>query len=237
MPSEPVDPAPSGPAAPRRRALIRLIVFLAIIAVVVVVAWRLGVLDLSDRATLLRAIARVREMPWLIPAFIIAYAVAITFGLPASAFTLAGGALFGFWQGLLFNWAGATIGAVLAYLFAHSLCRGTCRELLGRRASDLERLASEHGFMGTLRLRLIPVVPFNLLNFAAALAGVRRRDYILATAIGIIPGTAVYTYFADSLLAGAEGADRNALVRVAIAGALLLLLSFVPNVIQRLRRT
>ena len=198
-------------------------------------AWRIGLFELTDRAALVAVVHRARSVRYLAPLFVAAYATAVTFGLPATAFTLAGGALFGFGPGLLLNWLGATIGAVLAYLFAGALCRDACRALLGRRAEALERLAETHGFWGTLRLRLIPVVPFAVLNFGAALAGVRRRDYVLATAIGIAPASAVYTYFADSLIAGAEGAGRRALVNVSIAGALLLLLSFAPALAHRLR--
>ena len=226
-------PSPASPPASRRVALRRLAFFALVVGVAALIAWKLGLFALADRATLLATIHRVRQAPLLIPVFIAAYVAAVTFGLPASAFTLAGGVLFGFWRGLLLNWVSAVIGATLAYLFVHALCGTTCRELLGRRAETLEQLASRHGFLGTLRLRLIPLVPFNLLNFAAALSGVRRRDYILATALGIIPGTAIYTYFADSLVQGAAGAGRRALVRLAIAGALLLLLSFVPSIVRR----
>ena len=82
----------------------------------------------------------------------------------------------------------------------------------------------------------MPVVPFNVLSFAAGLAGIPFRSFLVATALGIIPGTLVYTYFADSLLAGVEGASRRAFVRVALAAALLLAISFAPSLIIRLRR-
>ena len=232
-------PASNGPRSPRppsrRGAVGRLLLLAIVIAIVALVAWRLGLFQLRDRERLLAVVDELRGARLLAPAFVLAYAAAVTFGLPASAFTLAGGVLFGFWRGLLFNWLGATAGAMLAYLFADLLCRGDCRRLLGRRGSALERVAADHGFMSMLRLRLIPVVPFSLLNFAAALAGVRRRDYALATALGIVPGAAVYTYFADSLLQGAAGAERHALTRLTIAAGLLLLLSFTPAIIRRAR--
>lgn len=225
--------ARAGPPASRGAAIRRVAVFVLVLAVAAVVAWKLGVFGLRDRHTLLATIREVRTHRLLVPAFIAAYAVAVTFGLPASPFTLAGGVLFGFPEGFLLNWLGATLGAFLAFLFAGSLCGEGCRSLLGKRADRLGRLATEHGFLGTLRLRLIPVVPFSLLNFGAALVGVRRRDYLAATALGIIPGTAIYTYFADSLLQGASGSARQALVRVSVAGALLLAISFVPSLVVR----
>ncbi|NUO39919.1 MAG: TVP38/TMEM64 family protein [Gemmatimonadaceae bacterium] len=204
-------------------------------AAAALLAWKLGVFELRDRHKLIASITAARRLRYLVPVFVVVYVSAVTFALPAAPLTLAGGALFGFWRGVVLNWLGATLGALMAYLFASALCGEACRALLGGRAEALERLAAEHGFLGTLRLRLVPVVPFSVLNYAAALAGVRRRDYALATALGIIPGTAVYTYFADSLLQGVAGAGRHALLRVSLAGALLLALSFVPAVVRRVR--
>lgn len=228
------DETPGAPC--RGRAVMRVALLVLVLALAAGVAWKSGAYRLTDRATLAAAVERVRGAPLLVPSFVVAYAVAVTFALPAAPLTLAGGALFGFWWGTLLNWSGATLGALLAYLFAGTLCGEPCRALLGRRAETLGQLAAERGFMATLRLRLIPVVPFSLLNYAAAFAGVRGRDFALATALGIIPGTAIYTYFADALLGGAGEAGRDAFVRVAIAGALLLALSFVPALVQRRRR-
>lgn len=109
----------------------------------------------------------------------------------------------------------------------------------GERAAGLrergDALGERAGFATVLRLRLLPIVPFNVLSFAAGLAGIPFRAYLAATAIGIVPGTVVYTYFADSLLAGVEGASRRAFVRVLVAAALLLAISFAPALVRRLR--
>ena len=105
------------------------------------------------------------------------------------------------------------------------------------RFQKLDGLVERGGFANIFRLRLLPVVPFNLLSFAAGLAGVPLRAYLLGTALGIVPGTIVYTYFADSLIGGAEGASRAALVRVGIAATLLLALSFAPALVRRLRHS
>ena len=231
-------PNATEPSAPPRRgvALRKLGLFLLTVAIAGITAWWLGLFELTNRDALAATIEKVRSVRYLPLLFVAAYAIATTFGLPAAAFTLAGGALFGFGPGLLLNWLGATIGAVLAYSFAGALCRDSCRALLGRRAQALERLATTHGFLVTLRLRLIPVMPFALLNYGAALAGVGRRDYVLATALGIIPGAAIYTWFAGSLIQGVEGSGRQALLNAAIAGVLLVLLSFIPTLAHRFVR-
>lgn len=216
----------------RRAAFLKLGAFLLIVVFAFLVASRIGLFHLTNREVLAAAIERVRTVRYLALLFIVAYALAVTFGLPATAFTMAGGVIFGFGRGLLFNWLGAMIGAVLAYFFAGAFCGDACRVVLGRRADTLQHLAETHGFWGTFRLRLIPVIPFGLLNYAAAMAGVRRRDYLLATALGILPGSAVYTYFAGSLVQGVEGAGRRALINFSVAAALLILLSFLPKIVH-----
>lgn len=217
--------------------MLKLAVFVAVVAIAATIAWRVGFFQLVHPSRLATAVRDVRGHPLTAPLFVLAYALAVTFGLPGSAFTLAGGAIFGLAWGIVLNWLGATAGATLAYQFAHVVCKDACRSLLGRYSAKLEQAAKAHGFVATLRLRLIPVVPFNLLNFGAAFAGVPFRDYAMATALGIVPGTAVYTYFADSLLSGVEGASRHALINVSIAGGLLLAVSFVPALASKFRHS
>ena len=193
-----------------------------------------GLFRYRDLATLAEAVRGARDMPAAAPLFVLIYVAATTVGLPGSVLTLAGGAIFGVAGGTLLNWLGATIGATSAYLLARALGEDAVRGLLGKHAAALDKLSGARGFLTLLRLRLIPIVPFNALNFGAGLAGVKGRPYISATALGILPGTAIYTYFADALLSGAEGAQEEAFVRVAIAGGLLVLLSFVPAVARKL---
>ena len=222
-----------------RAALLRLAVLVALVGAAALVAWRLGLFELRDPQRLAAAVRRVRTMPAAAPLFVAVYAAVAAFGLPATPLTLAGGAIFGTALGSLLNWLGATLGATGSFLLARHLGRDAFRRLLGRWGDQLDRLdalGERRGFATVLRLRLIPVVPFNVLSFAAGLAGVGLRAFVAATALGIIPGTVIYTYFADSLLAGVEGASRQAFARVAAAAALLLALSFVPSLVKRLRR-
>ena len=83
-------------------------------------------------------------------------------------------------------------------------------------------IVERHGFQGLLTLRLIPLVPFNALNFGSGLMTLRWRTYAIATVVGILPGTAIYTFFADALLQGSQEASRDALARLILAGALLV---------------
>jgi uncharacterized membrane protein YdjX (TVP38/TMEM64 family) len=219
---------------PFRSPYLKLALLAAVIGGAVLVARWAGLERYTDLEALAGAVRQARDLPLAPLLFVVAYALIASFGLPALALTLAGGAIFGVGLGFALNWAGASLGAVGGYLLARALGRDAVGRLLGRHAGRLDALASAHGFATIFRLRLIPVVPFNVLNFAAGLAGVPLRAYAAGTALGIIPATFVYTYFADSLLGGAEGAREQALVRVAIAGGLLVLLSFVPVLARRL---
>lgn len=98
---------------------------------------------------------------------------------------------------------------------------------MGRRAQQ---------FIWLLRLRLMPIVSFNLLNISAGLAALPWRTFAAATALGILPATIVYTLLAEAIVAGALDAHRNALTKLLIAGGLLPALTFAPAVANRLRR-
>lgn len=165
--------------------------------------------------------------------YIAAYAAATTLAIPGSLLTLAGGAIFGVVQGTIYTTIGANIGANAAFGVARFLGRSGVQRLAGDRLDALDRATANHGFRGLLTLRLIPAVPFNALNFGSGLTAISWSSYALATAIGIFPGTVVYTMFADALLAGSREASQGALIRVLISGALLILLSFLPSIAKK----
>jgi uncharacterized membrane protein YdjX (TVP38/TMEM64 family) len=167
--------------------------------------------------------------------YIAIYAVATALAVPGSILTLAGGAMFGVAWGTLYTTIGANIGANAAFGIARFLGRDAVERLAGARLESLDKATENHGFRGLLTLRLIPAVPFNALNFGSGLTAISWSTYALATVIGIFPGTLVYTMFADALLAGSQEASRDALLRVLLSGALLILLSFLPAIARRFR--
>jgi uncharacterized membrane protein YdjX (TVP38/TMEM64 family) len=136
-----------------------------------------------------------RAGPWAPAAFILAYAVACVAAIPASVLTLVAGALFGIVRGTLYVLIAATIGAVGAFLIARSAARGAVeRRLAGNpRFVAIDYAVGREGFKIATLLRLSPLVPFSLLNYALGLTPIRLRDYALAL-IGIVPGTLLYVY-------------------------------------------
>ncbi|MEP6689590.1 MAG: DUF547 domain-containing protein [Gemmatimonadaceae bacterium] len=218
----------------RRNAIIRGAVLVAILAVAGVIAYRAGWFRgvTPERVGMLRD--RLRGTPGAPLVFVALYVLASALALPGTLLTLAGGAIFGTVLGTLLNWLGATLGATASFAISRWFGRDAARTLLGRRAAALDKLLAELGFAALLRLRLIPIVPFNILNFAAGLTGIGVAQYVTATAIGILPATAIYTYFASALIGGASGARAHALASAAVAGGLLIVLSFVPTLARRL---
>lgn len=128
--------------------------------------------------------------------FVLGYAAATVAFIPGSLLTLAGGALFGLWKGTLFVFAGASLGAVGAFLVSRHLARGAVeRRIAGEpRFAAIDRAVRRDGLRITFLLRLTPIVPFVLLNYALGLTRVRLVDYALAC-LGMLPATLLYVYY------------------------------------------
>ncbi len=194
--------------------------------------------ELLSREGIFSVISYLRSSSWAPVLFVAIYAAAVALAIPGTILTLTGGAVFGFWGGVLLNSVGANIGANLAFALSRSLGRSGIRGLLRgenlqRHMRRLDAVAGRHGFRGLLVLRLIPAVPFNVLNFGSGLTAMRWKAYAGATALGIIPGTAVYTLFADALLQGSQEASRTAFGRVLLAGVLLAALTLIPAILKK----
>ena len=227
---DPVQPREGG------RGLLRLAILVVILGAAFA-AYRLTPLgDVLTREGVAALVATLRGSVWAPFLFVGIYAMATALAIPGTALTLLGGAVFGVRLGTLFNWLGANIGANIAFWMARALGKDGIQTILGDRAGAFDRTTRDHGFQGLLTLRLIPLVPFNALNFGSGLTGMSGRTYALATAIGILPGTAVYTFFADALLQGSQEASRDAWIRVLIAGLLLVALTLLPTVLKRFRK-
>lgn len=126
-------------------------------------------------------------------AYVGAYVAVVALSLPGgAAMTLAGGLLFGAIAGAALAVMGATLGACVVFLAARAALAGALERRGGEAVRRAVAAVREGGFWYLLTLRLLPVVPFWLANLAPALAGMRFPPYVAATALGIVPGTAVF---------------------------------------------
>ncbi len=149
-------------------------------------------------------------------AFVALYALAVSISLPGALwFTIAAGVLFDWRLGTLYAWTGATIGATIIFLAAKTALGDTWRAKLGDRARAVLDGAQADAFFYMILTRIIPL-PFFLVNVAWAFVGARTRDYVAATAIGIIPGTLAYATLgaaAREAIAAGEGLNVSLLAQ------------------------
>lgn len=124
--------------------------------------------------------------------FVLLYVVFTVLLVPGAIVTIAGGVLFGTWLGTALALVGASLGAVAAFLIARRLGREQVARIAGERMGRLDDWLERRGLLAFLYLRLIPVVPFNVLNYVAGVTGSRFRDYTIGTVVGIVPGTFAY---------------------------------------------
>jgi uncharacterized membrane protein YdjX (TVP38/TMEM64 family) len=225
-----------------RWVLGRFLLFLALVAVGFVL-FRFTPLgdrlnELMDRERLMTLRASLQARWWTAPLLVGLYAVLAPLGVPVSPFMLAGGAIFGTLMGSVLNFTGTFLGAAGSYFLARALGRDFVVHLVGGRLKRVERLIARRGFWPLVRIRFLPI-PFPVVNYGAALAGVPAGLFLLTTAIGLVPANLVFTYFAAALVDAVGGERAGILLQMAVAVAALLALSFLPNLLvgrQRKKR-
>ena len=210
--------------------LMRIVLFLGLlVAVTLAIIYR----DQFDAAELE---VWVRDAGPVAPLlFMLIYALAAVLFLPGSVLTLAGGALFGPVLGTFYNLTGATLGATLAFLIARYLASDWVAEKTGGRVKQLINGVEGEGWRFVAFVRLVPLFPFNLLNYALGLTRLRLLHYIIATYLFMLPGAIAYTYLGYAgreAVAGGEGMIQKGL----LALALLAVVAFLPRLLGNLRR-
>jgi uncharacterized membrane protein YdjX (TVP38/TMEM64 family) len=165
--------------------------------------------------------------------FVLAYVAVTGFSLPGAVIlTLAGGFLFGFVWGTLFVNLGATTGATLAFLSSRYLLRDWVERKFGKWLGPVQQGFTNNAFSYLLTLRLIPLFPFFVVNLVSGLTRMNVGTYMVATSLGIIPGSFVYAY------AGQQLGTINSLIDIASPGVigafvLLGLLALVPSLYKK----
>lgn len=143
---------------------------------------------------------------WWAPFLLVAlFAIVSTLGLPPVPL-LVGGAAFGAFHGSIYNMVGLLLGASLAYGLAKLLGRDFVVRVTGERLRRAESIFGRHGFWPLVQTRFMPL-PFSLVNFGAALAGVRPVFFLVTSAVGLIPSTLIHTYFMAQAIA-TQGRER-----------------------------
>ena len=162
------------------------------------------------------AAAVERSGVWGPIVFVLGYAAATVAFVPGSVLTLAAGAIFGLAKGTVYVLVAATLGSSIAFLVGRYLARGAVERRVrsNPRFAAIDRAVAAEGRRFVFLLRLSPVVPFNVLNYALGLTSVRFGDYLVAS-LGMIPGTLLYVYYGKlagdlATVAGGAGVEKGA---------------------------
>jgi uncharacterized membrane protein YdjX (TVP38/TMEM64 family) len=175
---------------PRRRLIATAAAIVILVAVVLAVPLPTAV-QLRDWATSVG--------PWFPLAFFAAHVVVTIFPFPRTAFTLAAGLLFGPVVGITLAVTASTISALIALLLVRAVGWQLNRLVRHPGIDSLDARLRQRGWPAILSMRMIPAVPFSVLNYAAGASAVRMLPYTLATLAGLLPGTAAVVILGDAL--------------------------------------
>ena len=138
--------------------------------------------------------------------------------LPAFLITFASAALFGFWKGALLSWSSAMVGAALCFFIARSLGREAVEKLTSKGAlKNIDDFFKRHGKQSILIARLLPFISFDIVSYAAGLSSVSFLGFWVATGLGQLPATLVYSYVGGFLTGGAKLLVTGLLILFALA--------------------
>jgi uncharacterized membrane protein YdjX (TVP38/TMEM64 family) len=187
-----------------------------------------GWLTAENLAAGLEMISAVWYAPVL---FIVAFAVSCVLFLPASVFIVSAGVIWGGWPGSLYALAGAVAGAFLSFIVSRFI-GGDILSKLGKSGAQLARALENAGFSTLLVLRLIPFFPFPVFNYGAGVSGVKLRDFMLSTTLGLVPAIVVITFSAEALMTGLL-TKQDALLRLVVVSFSFLALVGIPLLFRR----
>jgi uncharacterized membrane protein YdjX (TVP38/TMEM64 family) len=171
---------------------------------------------------------------WAPIAFVLIYATATVLFFSGAILSLLGGALFGPVWGAAWNLAGATLGAAIAFLLARTVAGEWAARRIGGRLQRLIDGVTAEGWRFVALMRLVPLVPFNLLNYALGLTGISLSAYIATSAVCMLPGAIAYTWLGYAGSSVATG-DTEPLRYGLLGLGVLAMIAFLPRLFRRFR--
>ncbi|MGB2991659.1 MAG: TVP38/TMEM64 family protein [Paenisporosarcina sp.] len=206
----------------------KIILFIGFALICLIVLYAFDVIDKIDLEATSDA---VRDLGiWGMLLYVIAYTIRPLFFFPATLLTLFGGYTFGPFLGTGLDIVGAGSGAVLAFLVARYIGREKMERFVkGKKIERFDRTIQNNGFMVVLYLRLIPLIPFDSINYSLGLSSVKLKSYMVATYLGIIPGAFALNYIGSSL----RTMDGNLWIAIALYGVMVLL----PIIVKKYKGT
>ena len=192
-----------------------------ILTIICIVATGLGVYVLGD-------IDQAQIEAWLEQAgiwapviYIVLYTIGTILILPSTPLNLSGGVIFGAWWGTVWTSVAAVIAAVVAFAFTRTIGREVIAQKLAGRWEVMDAEIRQGGLFYMFAIRLLPIIPYGLVNFAAGLTSIRFRDYFVGTLLGTVPGILPFVMMGSGLLALKGGNILPFMFALALTGMLV----------------
>jgi uncharacterized membrane protein YdjX (TVP38/TMEM64 family) len=219
-----------------RHVLVRA-ALLAVIVIAGAAALRWSPLaSMLSKEAILSTLDSLRGAWWAPVALIAGYALLCPVGLPPSPLMVAGGMIFGPVYGAIYNLVGIFLGAATTYYLGRHLGRDLVLHLAGKQMKRVERALTRRGSVWSLAgVRFLPL-PFALVNYGAALAGIRPGLFLGASLLGLGMSVPIFTYFASAIARAATGDKAGVYVQLGVAIALLLSMTLVPRFLAARKR-
>lgn len=173
---------------------------------------------------------------WAPLVFILVYATGVCLFIPGTLLTGLGAVIFGPYRGFLLVWIAAMLGATVAFWIGRTLGRDFAASIIGDKLKKYDEAIAKNGFAAVLYLRLV-YFPFSAMNFGMGLTKVRFRDYFWGTALGIVVGTFVFTFFIGTLKQLWVSGNWGRLLsgKVLFSVGLFIFSLFIPKIIHKIK--
>jgi uncharacterized membrane protein YdjX (TVP38/TMEM64 family) len=164
---------------------------------------------------------------WLAPfVFLILFTVRPFVVFPSSILAITSGLTFGFWYGLLLTFIGSNLGSIATWIVVRSVGSKIVKSKWDDKYYFIKKQIDQKGFIYMLILRLLPVMNFDIVSYAASFSSVKFRHYVLATLIGVVPGAVIYTSIGSSVQS-----EKESMIILSIT--LLVILLLIPLLFRR----
>jgi uncharacterized membrane protein YdjX (TVP38/TMEM64 family) len=222
-------------SASRKRAMIKASILVVFIIGAIYVIRFTSVKEILTREALSRFLEAAGN--WAPLAFVLIYTAGICLFVPGTLLTALGAAIFGAYRGFLYVWIGAMAGATAAFWIGRTLGREFAASMIGDRLKRYDDAIERNGFATVLYLRLV-YFPFTPMNFGMGLTKVRFWDYFWGTALGILAGTFIFTFFVGTLKEVWVSDNWGELFsfKVVFSVCLFVFSLFIPKIIKRLKK-
>ncbi|MBE9180471.1 TVP38/TMEM64 family protein [Oculatella sp. LEGE 06141] len=179
-----------------------LFLTLACIAATIPALHLLGGIDPEQLQILLR-----RAGVWAPIIYVVVYVIATALVLPSTVLNLTGGAIFGPWLGTLWTSVAAVVAAIVTFTFTRTFGRHWVSQKLAGRWQAMDAEIQQGGVFYIFAVRLLPIIPYGIVNFTAGLTSVRLRDYLIGTILGTVPGVLPFVLLGSSGLTVLQTGD------------------------------